>query len=218
MKLIHIAAVALLAMGGACAVTACGNGDKSEGADSTKNVKGAQQGDAFATNINIRYVDMDSLLSHYNYCLDQEAKVSQIEVELQQYQNQLGRNLQTKQAAIQQKVQTNAYMSEASYNSDMSELQQLNQQSEALMNRRMQADQARVLELKKAYTDAIEAYIVEYNKEHKYDAILFKNAGLYFNPALDITQEVLKGLNDEYTAKRAAEKDAKPEAKAEAKK
>lgn len=218
MKIFQMAAAALLVMISVPVLTSCGNGDKSNGADSTKNVTGAQQGDAYATTINIRYVDMDSLLSHYNYCLDQEAKVSQIEVELQQYQNQLGRNLQTKQAAIQQKVQTNAYMSEASYNSDMNELQQLNQQSEALMNRRMQADQARVIELKKAYTDAIEAYIVEYNKEHKYDAILFRNAGLYFNPALDITQEILKGLNDEYTAKKAAQKDTKAEAKTEAKK
>lgn len=218
MKIFQMAAAALLVTISAPALTSCGNGDKSNGTDSTKNVTGAQQGDAYTTSINIRYVDMDSLLSHYNFCLDQEAKVSQIEVELQQYQNQLGRNLQTKQAAIQQKVQTNAYMSEASYNSDMNELQQLNQQSEALMNRRMQADQARVIELKKAYTDAIEAYIVEYNKEHKYDAILFRNAGLYFNPALDITQEILKGLNDEYTAKKAAQKDTKAGAKTEAKK
>ena len=92
----------------------------------------------------------------------------------------------------------------------MTELQKLEQSSQAQFNRRAQADQARVIELKKAYTDAIREYIVEYNKEHKYDAILFKEAGLYFNPSLDITGEVLQGLNAAY------KKGDKAEAKAEA--
>ena len=31
-----------------------------------------------------------------------------------------------------------------------------------------------------------------------YDAILYKNAGVFFNPALDITAEVIEGLNAAY--------------------
>ena len=40
--------------------------------------------------------------------------------------------------------------------------------------------------------------VTDYNKIKGYDAILFKSAGAYFNPALDITDEVVKGLNDRY--------------------
>lgn len=47
--------------------------------------------------------------------------------------------------------------------------------------------------------DSIQAFIKEYNKTKGYDAILFKAAGVYFNPALDITDEVIKGLNERYT-------------------
>ena len=38
-----------------------------------------------------------------------------------------------------------------------------------------------------------------YNSTRGYDAILLKQAGLYFNPALDITDEIVKGLNSRYT-------------------
>lgn len=52
--------------------------------------------------------------------------------------------------------------------------------------------------------DSIEAFIRDYNKEKGYDAILFKAAGVYFNPALDITKEVIDGLNARYEKGRKA--------------
>ncbi|MDE5895333.1 MAG: OmpH family outer membrane protein, partial [Muribaculum intestinale] len=47
-------------------------------------------------------------------------------------------------------------------------------------------------------TDSIEAFIKDYNRKKGYDAILYKAAGVYFNPALDITNEVIDGLNKRY--------------------
>ena len=47
-------------------------------------------------------------------------------------------------------------------------------------------------------TDSIEAFIKDYNRKKGYDAILFKAAGVYFNPALDITSEIIEGLNARY--------------------
>ena len=52
----------------------------------------------------------------------------------------------------------------------------------------------------KALMDSINNFIIDFNKERKYDAILFRDAGLYFNPALDITAEVVDGLNARYKA------------------
>ena len=50
----------------------------------------------------------------------------------------------------------------------------------------------------KAASDYIDNSLIEYNKTKKYDAILDRAAGLYFNPALDITDEVVKALNEAY--------------------
>ena len=52
-------------------------------------------------------------------------------------------------------------------------------------------------------TDSIESFIKEFNKTKGYDAILYKAAGVYFNPALDITDEVIKGLNARYVKSSA---------------
>ena len=37
---------------------------------------------------------------------------------------------------------------------------------------------------------------------HTYDAIFFKNATLYINPNLDITDEIVEGLNARYNKKK----------------
>jgi outer membrane protein len=47
-------------------------------------------------------------------------------------------------------------------------------------------------------------YIQEYNSDKKYDFILTKMGGnmLYTNEALDITKEVVEGLNAKYSTKK----------------
>ncbi len=46
--------------------------------------------------------------------------------------------------------------------------------------------------------DSIENYIKEYNASKGYDAIFFKAATLYIDPELDITEEIVTGLNERY--------------------
>ena len=54
--------------------------------------------------------------------------------------------------------------------------------------------------------DSINAYLKEYNKDRKYSLII-NNAGfnnlLYADPALNITQEVIDGLNKRYVPAKA---------------
>ena len=58
--------------------------------------------------------------------------------------------------------------------------------------------QQELLQQQMQLNDSIDSFIKDYNAKHGYDAILFKNAGVYFNPALDITNEVIEGLNARY--------------------
>lgn len=201
-KLTFAARLLLIAISTVC-LAACGSGDKNDAPDSVKNVKAAQQGEAFTIQTNIRYIDMDTLMMHYDYAIDQDKVIQQIQTELQQFQNQLGNNLQSRQAAIQQKAQSNGYLSEASYNADMQALAKLNQQSEAQFGARYESDMKRVADISNAVLKSIDDYIIEYNKDKKYDAILRKGAGVYFNPALDITNEIVNGLNAKYKATKA---------------
>ena len=66
--------------------------------------------------------------------------------------------------------------------------------------------------------DSIQAFLTQYNKKKHFDYILSKGGDnmLYANPAYDITEDVVNGLNKRYKAKpEVAEKlkDAKKDSK-----
>lgn len=205
-----VIAVALLLASGAAAISCSGEASK-ESADTTKKeIKGEQKGESFAVTTNIRYVDFDTVMANYEYAKEQSKVLEQIAMQLQQYQNQLGSRLAQKQNEIQQKMQNNAYTSEDQYKADVSVLQNLDQSSQVQYAKRAEADNARVNEIQKKVKEAIDEFVVEYNKDKKYDAILDKSSGIYFNPALDITGEIVKGLNEAYKAKKGG--DSKKEA------
>ena len=192
-------AVAILALG---VNTACGGNGENDG-EKTDSLTAAPvkkvKAEAFAATTNIRYIDRDSLLVKFDYSRNTMDECHRIAVALQQYQNELGAQLQSKQNAIQEKVKSNGYLSEASYNADLKELQNLARTLQTRYAARADKDNRRINELTKAASDYIDNFLVEYNKTKKYDAILDRAAGLYFNPALDITGEVVKALNEAYS-------------------
>ena len=53
-------------------------------------------------------------------------------------------------------------------------------------------------EQRQQLNDSIENYIKIYNAGKGYDAILYRHSGVYFNPDLDITNEIIEGLNARY--------------------
>ncbi len=102
-------------------------------------------------------------------------------------------------------------------------MQQLQEEDQALQQESMEAQQA-VMELKEslgaqlmqdeaALNDEVQQlitdYLEKYNKDHNYTFVLAKGTGagvLLANDALDITSEILEGLNKEYEEKKKEEK------------
>ncbi|GEM_PF-5236137 len=71
-------------------------------------------------------------------------------------------------------------------------------------------------ELIQEWFDTISTYMEEYNKDKGYQVVLPYQAGtfLYMNNALDITEEVLEGLNEKYDAdEKAGSSEEKKESK-----
>lgn len=186
---------------GALALTSCSG---SGSAPSTQPAAPAAGSETGAPALNIRYIDADSLMTHYNLAKDfQEASmraVSKIEGARQSKANEI----QKFAAAIEQKARSNGYLSEASYNADMQKLQKMQQDAEAYLANLSRNTENEMAQQQMQLNDSIENFIKIYNASRGYDAILFKAAGVYFNPSLDITAEVTEGLNARYK---------KPEAK-----
>lgn len=186
-------------------MAACGSGDGKDAKDSAANANATPatekiKDQGFASSANFRFVDDTLLMKNYEFAKVTYEQCQKIALDLQTYQNGLAKQLQNKQAAIQQKMQSNGNLSDASYNADVAELQKLDQSLQAQYAKRAQADNDKINKLTQAVSDAIDNYIARYNKEKKYDAILSRAAGLYFNPQLDVTNEIVAGLNAEYKA------------------
>lgn len=182
--------------------TSCSDKNKEEGGNAQSDLKhvpdtAKMNHEGFTPTTNIRYIDIDSIARAYTYAKSEMAKLDQKSYELQQYQNNLGAQVQKKANEVQQKIQNNGYLSQQSYEADMQELQTMQNNAERNYAQRAQTLSNEMAEFQETVFKAIENYVIKYNKEKKYDAILLKAAGIYFNPELDITDDIIKGLNEE---------------------
>lgn len=191
-----------LCMGLAIAAASCA-GDKKAGTAAATPVAEPHE-----TSLNIRYVVLDSIYKNYTLAQLTASQAQTMAMELQSFQSQLAGQLQNQAAQIQKKAESNGYLTQASYEADM---KALNSRQNAFQNqyaqREAKANQEMAIK-QQALMDSINNFIIEFNKERKYDAILLKDAGLYFNPALDITDEVVDGLNARYKAPADAKADS----------
>ncbi|MBR6638895.1 MAG: OmpH family outer membrane protein [Muribaculaceae bacterium] len=150
------------------------------------------------TVLNIRFIDGDSVTAHYNLALDfKEASIRTMS-KLENAQRAKAAEIQKFGSQIEQKMKSNGYLSEASYNADVQKFNKMQSDAQGYLATLERNAQQELLQQQMQLNDSIDSFIKDYNAKHGYDAILFKNAGVYFNPALDITNEVIEGLNARY--------------------
>lgn len=155
-------------------------------------------GEGFTPTTNIRYVDMDSLNMKYNLAKDVQESTIRTYSELEQAQRSRAAEIQRFGAQIEDKMRNNIYLSEQSYQADMQKLQKMQADAQNHLSALQNNAERELAQLNMQLVDSIQSFLVEFNKTRHYDAILIKGMGLYFNPALDITNEVVEGLNARY--------------------
>lgn len=173
----------------ALALTSCDKSPKQE------NAGAAQQ----PTELKIAYVEVDSIMTQYNFCKDYslilQKKGQNIQNTLQQKQQQF----QNAVANYQQKLQQNAYTREEAQRIEAS-LQKQSNDLQALDQRLTAEFQKENESFSTALRDSIQHFLVKYNKDKKYSLIISKSGDnlLYAAEALDITNEIIAGLNKAY--------------------
>lgn len=154
--------------------------------------------DSKAATINIRYIDEDSIMANYNLAKDfKEASIRAFS-KVESARQSRATELQKFGTQIEEKARSNGYLSEASYNADVAKFQKMQQDAENYLAGLSRNTENELAQQQLQLNDSIENYIKIYNASKGYDAILFKAAGIYFNPALDITNEIVEGLNARY--------------------
>ena len=183
-----------------------GSADTSKAKNDSTVVKKA---DPFESQTNIRYIDMDSISEHYNLVKDYKEWAMKENQRLEQQVKNAYAAAQKFEAECQKKAQSNGYLTEAAYKADVQKFQNMvaNAQKQELSVKQKAAEED--AKWQKQLLDSINSYVIDYNKEKKYDAILLKAAGVYFNPSLEITDDIIKGLNDRYN--KVSSSDSKKE-------
>lgn len=149
----------------------------------------------------IAYVRMDSLMSQYEYY---KAVTEKLEKEAEGHRVQLaGRANALQKAAedFERRMRTNAFISAEAQQKEQNRLMQMQQSGqrlEAELTQKFATQQQLMLE---DIQKTIREQMAEYNKEHGY-ALILTTAGLdnilYGEPALDITDDVIKYLNERF--------------------
>ena len=189
-----VAAAAMMTL-----TTACNKSKEESKTTTVKTAATAQQ-----SGMKVAYVDLDTLQTHYKFFTETKEALEAKSKGYEESISRLSRELESAAAAFQQNLQNGKYTSE----------EQARKEQEKLVNKqnniqRKQMEYAESLQneqdtFNKALHDSINNFIADYNKTHNYTMILSKAGDniLYADPALDITQDVLAGLNKRYKSKK----------------
>jgi outer membrane protein len=181
---------------------ACGNAGTEQGKSSDPQTSTEAQ-QAVETKItDIAYINFDSIVQNYDYYHDlrrefeQKAKkkddeftskVNTLKADMNTFRTNYEKMLLTRSDAEEQGRRLE--QREKDLNEEYSKIMSQLGEEEAVMNRKA--------------VDAIQTYVKKYNIDKKYSLILNAATIIVGAPSMDITSEILSGLNREYIANKA---------------
>lgn len=151
--------------------------------------------------VKMAYVDIDTLLTNYNFWKDlNEAMVKKSE-NVRLTLNQKAADLDKQKQEFQTKYQNNAFLSAERAQQEYNRIAKLEQDlqvlSNQLQNELASENEKNSLQLR----DSIKSFLKSYNKEKGY-TMIFSNTGmdnlLYADESYDITKDIIEGLNSRY--------------------
>lgn len=191
-------AAGILAFGALCS---CGNStDEKSKAPVTKNTTtGAPTGKQVETLPNYRFINIDTIGLQYNLAIDFNEQMIRMQNNLAEEEKKQTNSLQNRANALQTKM--NAAQSQSDVDALKGEYESIQKQQVSAQQKlaQMGADMEKTIEANaKTMQDSLTSFLRDFALKHGYDAVLISSAAPYYNPALDVTAEVVEGLNARY--------------------
>ena len=164
-------------------------------------------GDAAATtavaekSIKIAFVDIDSLLSKYEFSIILNKEMLRKEEDMRMKLSEKAKTLQADYDDFQRKLQNNVYATRERAEEEQARILKQKDALEKLEQRLIGELSAESQKNNITLHDSINSFLKAYNAEKGYDLIISRVGDnlLFANKALDITEEVINGLNARYT-------------------
>lgn len=189
--------------GAALMLAACNNSDNSSNTPTDPADPLVKEG-----GIRVAYVDTDTLMAKYQYAIDMNE-------ELLAYKDQMEKNgrqqMEKFQSDYQDYLKNGDKMTLSQQQKTETDLKARAERMQTLESELAGKVMERQMEENTKLLNAIFAFIREYNAGHQqFDLILRKRFNdtpvLYANPAMDITDEIVAGLNEEYAQVKGKKK------------
>lgn len=196
-KIFTLSAKGCLCAALALALTACNKQSPSTSVKPNGLPKAGQNAPATG---NVAIVDIDSLATQYDYC---KAGQKQLESKQEAYRKQLnakGEALQKAMMNFQQKLQNNGFTSQQQAEAAQAALQKQQQQLQSYQEKVERDLAAATSAYQETLRDSLRSFLKEYNADGRFKVILSKSGDnvLYTDPGVDITNDVVAGLNKRY--------------------
>lgn len=150
--------------------------------------------------LKIAYVDIDSLLSNYNFSVTLRNEMLRKGENMRMTLSEKAKVIQADMEDFQRKMENNVYATRQRAEEEQARIiksqEDYARMEQRLVNELSAEEQKNNIILR----DSINNFLKDYNKSHGYDLILSRMADniLLANETLDITKEVIDGLNNRY--------------------
>jgi outer membrane protein len=155
------------------------------------------------SDIKIAYVNSDSIAKYYDYVKETSNIIEAKNKRMQDDFQKRAQGLQNEFSAYQRNVNNMTLGQVKAVEEDLAKKQQNLQLYQQRLNQEMMQDDARI---SKELYDKVTAYLSKYGKEKGLQIILKYDPTsdvLYSTEALDVTNDVIKGLNESYKGETA---------------
>ena len=157
-----------------------------------------QQAPIAVSGLKIAYIDVDSLLANYTFYQDLAEEMTRKEENYRLALTEEATKWQKDVEDHQKKIANGVY---SSVERAQSEENRLTKRQQALQEKSDKYTQELLAERdanSQKISETVDNFVKEYNKTHGYNLIISKASLLYADEALNITAEILDGLNAAY--------------------
>jgi len=150
--------------------------------------------------LKIAYVDIDTLLTNYDLWIELNEEMIRKEENVRATLNEKAKDLQADYEEFERKLNNNAFVTRERAEAEQNRILKKREDLESLQERLTNELAIENNKNSMLFRDSINAYIHDYNKEHGYNIILSRIGDniLYIDYTMNITQEIIDGLNARY--------------------
>src|SRR3989339_692904 len=160
---------------------------------------------AGSTTLKIAYVNIDSILFQYGLSIELNDAITKKQSGMKSRLEKEASDFQKEAQVFQDKVQRGIFLTQQRAEEAQQKLMQRQQELQQLEYEYSNQLAAEQQKMNVQLFDSISNFINDFNKPEKYQVILGHSLGgnmLYGSEQLNITQEVIMGLNERYTNKK----------------